>query len=183
MLIPQVNRRSLTLPPWKRRTVFRSANDWSPFGFQYYDENGLPYPGLFSSWDDYASWATGLASIIDEQDYSDKMQGKLATILGVTTSDLTPVGLRGGNANFVASASAAQRFISNDPTCQSGSFGIRCSDITLHFTAMTDAAGAINSYNVHIDSADFYSLPWGAILHGLIDVIGGNTIFSGGVPH
>jgi len=116
------------------------------------------------------------------QPYSDKMQGLLAAILGVNVAGLTPLGLKGGNANFKISEAVGNAFISSDSTCQSGLFGTRCDDFTLHFSQQSGNDGA-PYWTVHMDSADAYSVPFGLVMHGIIDVIGGNTIFQGGVPH
>lgn len=114
--------------------------------------------------------------------YSDRMQAMIALILGVDPKALQAVGLRGGNANFLIAENIGNTFISDDSTCETGLFGTRCSDVTLHFTQTQDGSG--NSvWDVHMDSADVYSLPFGPLLHGLIDLIGGNTIFQEGVPH
>jgi hypothetical protein len=118
------------------------------------------------------------------QPYSNYMQGMLASILGVNPSALTPTGLTGGNADFTISQQVGNNYIQDpDSGCSAGAFGTRCDDPDLHFTQMYDNSGNPNGYSLHMDSGDLYSLPFGPIVHGFIDVILGNTIFQTGVPH
>jgi hypothetical protein len=112
------------------------------------------------------------------------MQGKLASILGVDPSQLTPTGLKGGNADFTISQVIGDDYIQDtDNGCSAGAFGTRCDDPDLHFSQLYDADGDPDGYSVHMDSGDLYSLPFGPVAHFFVDVILGNTIFQTGVPH
>ena len=139
-----------------------------------YQLNGQTYEKDFSSWDEYAAWRGSFDIELQIKAYIGNMKVKLAGILGINPDRFEKdLGLRGGNANFSLNPVLWHQL---SDACHSGPVGIRCAS-NVHF-------GETNGdYWVHLDSANAYIGLAGIIWHGIVDVIGGNTIFATGVPH
>ena len=128
------------------------------------------------------------------QPYTNRMQGIVAGQLGVNSSSLTYDHMNGGNANFIVSANIEQAYVSGNDDC-SGAKAVRCDAAigSLHFLPVpgpVDQDGNPINYFVHLDSANplstsgFLGLSFSGLkTHVGMDVLGGNTIWSTGVPH
>jgi len=117
--------------------------------------NGATYD--FATLGDYFDWMTTVVAADQKDAYSDAMQRELAALFGVDPSQLTPLGLRGGNANFRIGQDVWNTINSRMNCSDPGTFGIRCDD-GIHLSDQ------VNNFQygqgvlwVHMDSANPYS--------------------------
>jgi hypothetical protein len=118
------------------------------------------------------------------QPYINGMQSKLAAVLGINAALSCANSLEGGNLNCSVDQGTLKEYLQNN-ICLVSRTAARCNGpgYSLHFRF-----GNQNGITVHMDSANPGFFPFqiqfpGLLIHFAIDVIGGNTIFSTGVPH
>ena len=137
----------------------------------------------FATLGDYFDWMTTVVAAAQKEAYSDAMRDKLAALFGEDPSALTPLGLRGGNANFAISQDLWNEIDSSMGCSAPGAFGIRCDDGIHLSDPATDFQYGQGVLWVHMDSANPYSGIGGKLAHFGLDFILGSWIWDSGVPH
>lgn len=174
--------------PGQQLANVRSGNNFnggslsSPFGFQFTDDNGVPYPGLFNSWEEYAGWRTSLPGLSEQLNnlingfYNDRdyvqtgleqagaPQGLIDAFLAANPNRFSAI-LQGGNYNFVDPEGQIKAFITASGDCAHA----RC-DNGLDFSHES-----LGFQYFHRDTADPFNIPGGTLLH-LKDIIYGNFV-------
>lgn len=138
----------------------------------------------FSSWDDLQSWETGEAAQFAAANSELQQAQAIANALGLSLDDFlaatvwnasgpTAPFLQGGNWNFYVAGSFGPP---SDGGCGAFVGGIRCGTFpSLHFENGSETGF------VHLDSANpnpLNTFGFGTLVHGVLDYLLGNTIFS-----
>jgi RHS repeat-associated protein len=162
-----------------------AADNWSPFGFQYIDDNGAAYPGLFNSWDEYATWSTGIAAKLQWEDdiggqFNNVTEGLFKNFGPGPQAyfDLDNPRIVGSHANFVLDCDS-------NPRCQPGRFdygihiecaGYDCTQLVVHGDTVSPWISPFRLPNLNLGNF---------LEHGTIDLIGGTLLSPFGFvfPH
>jgi RHS repeat-associated protein len=163
--------------------IFGSAVTDSPFTFDFSgDLYGSYYVGSFDTWGGYASWATGLNALPQNQPgyqaaFNNQLNATAAALenhSGVTQaqiqafldSNAAPNLLEGGNFDFANSYVSGA--LAGQPIFNLGCTHNRCND-GLDFSH--------GDGTFHLDTANPYSGLGGAVMHLGVDVIGGQFMY------
>src|SRR5579872_4385236 len=153
-----------------------AADNFNPFVYTFTDSNGATYPGTFSSWDEYASWSTGIAALVQWQDdiagqYQKVSAGLLNDIGPGAKANPNDPRIVGMHANFALTCDSTAN-------CQVGRY-----DYGIHIECASGGynCGPGSQLVVHGDTVSPWISPFtfsnfnlGNFLeHGFVDLIGG----------
>jgi len=135
-----------------------------------------------TGWDPVLGVNWAILDALAQQRYSDSMQKTLAALLQVDPSELTPLGVVGGNANFAIDQATWE---AKSAGCTTGPFGAgsRCGFLdSLHFeSGIIDGTLA---FWVHMDTFNPNAgFGLGLLGHLFVDGFLGHTFLADGIPH